>query len=57
MEAMVQLVRQLKNEDGQALVEFGLILTFIAAVCIIAVTALGLAALVPLQDFMDGFGG
>jgi pilus assembly protein Flp/PilA len=32
-----------RNEDGQALAEYGLILAFIAVVCLAAVTALGLA--------------
>ena len=55
MRNIVQLTHQLKDENGQALAEFTLILGFIAVVCIIAVTALGFAALVPLQNFMDGF--
>jgi Flp pilus assembly pilin Flp len=31
------------DESGQALAEYSLLLTFIAAVCLLAVTALGLA--------------
>jgi len=38
------------DESGQALAEYSLLITFIAAVCIIAVTALGLA-------IATGFGG
>jgi Flp pilus assembly pilin Flp len=30
------------SEDGQALAEYALLLTFIAAVCVLALTALGL---------------
>jgi len=37
------LIRIDSREDGQALAEYALILTFIMAVCVIAVTALGLA--------------
>jgi len=34
---------RLPDESGQALAEYALILTFIAAVCVLAATALGLA--------------
>ncbi len=37
------LTRAVRSEDGQALAEYGLILAFVFAVCVIAVTALGLA--------------
>ena len=30
-----------KNEDGAALVEYGLLVGLIAAVCVVAITALG----------------
>jgi Flp pilus assembly pilin Flp len=39
-----------RNESGQALAEYSLILTFIAAVCVLAVTLLGIA-------IATGFGG
>jgi Flp pilus assembly pilin Flp len=34
---------ELSEESGQALAEYSLLLTFIAAVCVLAVTALGIA--------------
>lgn len=34
---------RLTEESGQALAEYSLLITFIAAVCVIALTALGLA--------------
>jgi Flp pilus assembly pilin Flp len=44
MKYLTTLLERLKAEsDGQALAEYALILAFIAAVCIAAVTALGLA--------------
>jgi Flp pilus assembly pilin Flp len=42
-ELIEALTRIVHREDGQALAEYGLILAFIFAVCVIAVTALGLA--------------
>ena len=36
-------LKRIADESGQALAEYSLLITFIAAVCIIAVTALGLA--------------
>ena len=35
--------RRISREEGQALAEYALILAFIAIVCVLAVTALGLA--------------
>jgi pilus assembly protein Flp/PilA len=32
---------RLRREEGQALVEYGLILTFIAVACVLALTTLG----------------
>ncbi|MGQ9572420.1 MAG: Flp family type IVb pilin [Dehalococcoidia bacterium] len=37
------LVARLRSEAGQALAEYGLILALIAVVCILGLTALGLA--------------
>ena len=37
------LIQRITTEKGQALAEYALVLAFIAAVCVIAVTALGLA--------------
>jgi len=36
-------VARYEHEDGQALAEYGLLLALIAVVCIVALTALGLA--------------
>jgi Flp pilus assembly pilin Flp len=37
------LIEESQRETGQALAEYGLILAFVFAVCVLAVTALGLA--------------
>jgi pilus assembly protein Flp/PilA len=42
-EAMVRFMSQFEREDGQALAEYGLILALIAVVCLLALTALGVA--------------
>ncbi len=42
-EALTWLVSLYQREDGQALAEYGLLLALIAVVCIVALTALGLA--------------
>ena len=42
-EAILALVVRFQREDGQALAEYGLLLALIAVVCIVALTALGLA--------------
>jgi Flp pilus assembly pilin Flp len=42
-EVLEQTVKAAGNEEGQALAEYGLLLTLIAVACILAVTALGLA--------------
>ena len=42
-EALTALVARFDREDGQALAEYGLLLALIAVVCIVALTALGLA--------------
>ena len=42
-EFVVGLVARFRSEAGQALAEYGLILALIAVVCILALTALGLA--------------
>ena len=42
-EALTWLVARYELEDGQALAEYGLLLALIAVVCIVALTALGLA--------------
>lgn len=40
---LVALNARLRLEDGQGLAEYGLLLALIAVVCLIAVTALGVA--------------
>ena len=47
--------RLMANESGQALAEYSLLLTFIAAVCIIAVTALGIAVATGLGGILPAF--
>ncbi|HEV8573762.1 MAG TPA: Flp family type IVb pilin [Dehalococcoidia bacterium] len=42
-EVLVGFVSRFEREDGQALAEYGLLLALIAVVCIVALTALGLA--------------
>ena len=42
-EFVLRLVARFRSEAGQALAEYGLILALIAVVCILALTALGLA--------------
>jgi pilus assembly protein Flp/PilA len=41
--AVASFVSRFEREDGQALAEYGLLLALIAVVCVLAVTALGLA--------------
>ncbi len=40
---LLELMERFHDEDGQALAEYGLILAFIFAACVITLTALGLA--------------
>jgi Flp pilus assembly pilin Flp len=49
-ETLNALIQLASRENGQALAEYALILTFVFAACVIAVTALGLA-------IAGGFGG
>ncbi len=42
-EALSALFARFDRENGQALAEYGLLLALIAVVCILALTALGLA--------------
>jgi Flp pilus assembly pilin Flp len=43
------------DESGQALAEYALLVTFIAAVCVIAVGALGTAISIGLGGILPGF--
>ena len=47
---------RLEREDGQALVEYGLILALIALVCIAGLTALGVSVNSLLQAVADTIG-
>jgi pilus assembly protein Flp/PilA len=54
-EMMINLIRQSDREDGQALAEYALVLAFIAIVCVVAVTALGLAISGAFGSIAGGF--
>ena len=57
---ILQAIRSFRSsERGQALGEFSLVLAFIALVCVIALTAIGLAVVIPYGDVASamGFGG
>ena len=43
MQMLDMIIKRFDREDGQALAEYGLILAFIAIVCVLALTALGVA--------------
>lgn len=45
------------RESGQALVEYALILMFIALVAVAALESIGVGVAVPLMDAADGLGG
>ena len=49
------LLVRLREDSGQALAEYGLILAFIAAVCILALGVLGLALAGQLDDVTAAF--
>ncbi len=54
---LLTLIRAaLHRENGQALAETTLVLAFIALVCILALTAIGLAVSGSLNDFAAAFG-
>jgi Flp pilus assembly pilin Flp len=57
MNAILEFIRRLREQDGQALAEFTLIVAFIAMVCIVAATALGGAIGVPYENFTSAFQG
>lgn len=46
---------RLPDESGQALAEYSLILTFIAAVCVLACTVLGLAIAFGFGSILPAF--
>jgi Flp pilus assembly pilin Flp len=49
-----QTTRSLRGESGQALVEYALILFFVAIVCIAVLTALGTGVQGVLQSIVNG---
>jgi len=48
-----RLLARFESEKGQALAEYGLILALIAVVCLLALTAIGLAVSGNLQSVAD----
>ena len=52
-EFVMGLVARFRSETGQALAEYGLILALIAVVCILALTAVGLAISGNLDSIAD----
>jgi pilus assembly protein Flp/PilA len=50
-------VEELRSEDGQALVEYGLILALVAVVCIIALQTLGTNVAAQLTAIATAIGG
>lgn len=53
----VAILDRFTGEDGQALSEYGLVLGLIAVVCIIALTAIGLAISGDLDSLSGAMGG
>jgi pilus assembly protein Flp/PilA len=49
-------LEELRSEDGQALVEYGLILALVAVVCIAALTTLGVNVAAQIQAIADAIG-
>lgn len=56
-ETLLSLWARFKDEEGQALAEYGLILGLIAVVCIIALTGIGLAVSGQLDSVSGALGG
>ena len=54
-ETLTRLATRVEREDGQALAEYGLLLALIAVVCILALTALGLAIAGTLSSITGAF--
>jgi len=51
-----KLIRPTRDESGQALAEYALIVAFIAIVCIAVLVALGTAVGIPFQDYITRAG-
>lgn len=55
---MLELIRRfVREEEGQGMAEYGLILALIAIVCIVAFTGLGQAIFAKIQEVATGLGG
>jgi Flp pilus assembly pilin Flp len=52
---MRRILIKLQSESGQTLAEVGLILAFVATICILAITALGVIISAPFVDVVAGF--
>jgi Flp pilus assembly pilin Flp len=56
MKNLISIIAQIiSNEKGQALAEYALLLAFVFAACVVAVTALGLAIAGGFGSIMGGF--
>jgi len=54
-QAISVLVNRIRREEaGQAMAEYALVLAFIAMVCVIALTAIGTGVIGPFQNFVAG---
>ncbi len=54
---MKLLMRLFREEDGQGLAEYALILVFIAVVCVLVLTGLGTQIKAVLNKVIEGLGG
>lgn len=54
MEFRQKTERITKEERGQALGEFTLVLALVALVCVAALVAIGAAVVIPFEDFVGG---
>lgn len=54
---LVRIWRASESEAGQALAETSLIIAFIALLCVLALTAVGVAVSGGIAGILPGFGG
>ena len=54
---LTRIWRASGSEAGQALAETSLIIAFIALVCVLALTAVGVAVVGGIADILPGLGG